>query len=71
MADSDEKCIFPIIFEEVNSKKLENASGVKYVINGINWSFFRLDVDDFESSLSKLVKGMTEDGKQCVCVYLV
>ena len=63
VADSDRKSIFPIIFEDVNFEQSEKAMGVKYVINGINWSFFRPEVDDYASSLSKLVQGMKEDGK--------
>ena len=62
VADSDEKCIFPVIFEDVNFEQSDKSRGVKYVINGINWSFFRPEVDDYESSLSKLVQGMTEEG---------
>ena len=66
MADSDHKCIFPVIFEDVNFKQSKKSMGVKYVIDGINWCFFRPEVDDYASSLSKLTQGMMEEGERYI-----
>ena len=67
-ADSDQKSIFPVIFEDVNFEQSEKSMGVKYVISGINWSFFRPEVDNYACSLSKLMQGMAELGKS-YCIY--
>ena len=69
-ADSDQKSIFPVIFEDVDFEQSQKSMGVKYVIGGINWSFFRPEVDDYVSSLSKLMQGMSELGKLCTCSSL-
>ncbi len=65
-ADGDQKFIFPVIFEDVDFGGTEKAKGVKYVISGINWTMFRPGVDDYQTSLGKLIQGLREQGRQAV-----
>ena len=62
-ADADQKLIFPIMFEDVDFSVNDTAKGVKFVVSGINWTMCRPGVDDYASSLEKLVKGMREKGR--------
>lgn len=61
-ADSSKKLIFPVFLEEVDLSASELARGVKYIISGINWTFFRSGLDDYNVSVEKLIKGMREQG---------
>ena len=63
-ADADQRLIFPVIFENVDFGSSEKARGVKYVIGGINWTMFRPGVDDYHTSLGKLIQGMNEQGNK-------
>ena len=62
-ANNDRKHIFPIIFEDVDFSSSSAAKGVKYILSGINWTMFRPSVDDYHTSLRKLIEGMKEQGK--------
>ena len=57
-ATSDEKRIYPIIYEEVDFAASDKGRGVKLEISGINWTMFRPRVDDYEESLDKLMQGL-------------
>lgn len=61
-ADGDRKLIFPVFLEDVDLSASELSRGVKYIISGINWTFFRDGLEDYAISLSKLVQGMKEKG---------
>ena len=65
-ADGDKKTIFPIMFEDVDFSTNELARGVKFVISGVNWTMCRPGVDDYNSSISKLMQGMKEKGRLCI-----
>ena len=65
-ADGDQKLIFPVIFEDVDFSATQKSMGVKYVISGINWTMFRVGVDDYNMSLSRLIQGMKEQGNCCM-----
>ena len=82
LADSNCKPIFPVIFEDVNFEQSEKSLGVKYRICGLRWSFFRAEVDNYVSSLRRLMQGLTRQGKKhevclnisvsfCVRVFVV
>ena len=62
-ADGDKKLIFPIVFEDVEFSDTETGRGVKFVISSINWTMCRPGVDDYSSSIQKLVQGMKEKGR--------
>lgn len=62
-ADSDKKLIFPVFLEDVDLSASELSRGVKYIIAGINWTFFRSGLEDYTVSLTKLIQGMKEKGK--------
>lgn len=66
-ADSDKKLFFPIFLEQVDLSASELSRGVKYIIAGINWTFFRPGVDDYNASLMKLMQGMREKGSRANC----
>ena len=57
-ANGDRKRIYPVVLEEVDFGVNETARGVKYVISGINWTMLRSGVDDYATSLGKLVSGL-------------
>ena len=57
-ADGDRKRIYPVLLEDVDFGASETARGVKYVISGINWTMFRPRVDDYATSLGRLVQGL-------------
>ena len=59
-ANSDRKLIFPVFLEDVDLSATEISRGVKYIIAGINWTFFRSGVEDYNVSLGKLIHGMKE-----------
>ena len=62
-ADGDGKLIFPVIYEDdVDYGASDRGMGVKYVINGINWSMFRPQRDDYIAFLTKLIQGLREKG---------
>jgi hypothetical protein len=61
-AEGDQKGIFPVIFEDVNFEESEKSMGVKYVIGGINWLFFRPSIDDYVTSLASLINGLNKQG---------
>ena len=61
-ADGDKKLIFPVMFEDVDLNSTEAARGIKFVISGINWSMCRPGVDDYMTSVQKLISGMKEKG---------
>lgn len=61
-ADGDRKLIFPVIYEEVDFRASDTGMGVKYVISGINWTMFRPRIDDYVTSLCKLVEGLRDKG---------
>lgn len=63
-ADGDQKAIFPVIYENVRFEDNEKSMGVKYVIGGINWLFFRPNVDDYPSSLLNLIGGLKKQGQE-------
>ena len=69
-ADSDKKHVFPLIIEEVDFESTERGRGVKYVVSGINWVYFRQGKDDYFSSLLKLMQGMREKGNLAVLISL-
>lgn len=50
------------MFEDVDFSTNELARGVKFVISGVNWTMCRPGVDDYNSSISKLMQGMKEKG---------
>ena len=62
-AANKKKKIFPIRFEDVDLDQSEKSRGVKLIIGPIQWSSFRPEVDNYDSFLSKLVQGLTENGK--------
>jgi hypothetical protein len=62
-ADSSKKLFFPVFLDEVDLSATEVARGVKYIIAGINWTFFRPGLDDYNAALAKLVNGMRAQGK--------
>ena len=68
MAHSSRKAIFPVIREEADFTQSEKAAGVKFIIQDINWAFFRPDVANYKysESFAQLVDGVTASGKQCV-----
>ncbi len=70
-ADSDGKHIFPVFLEDVDLSASEMTRGVKYIISGINWTFFRPGVDDYPSSLAKLIEGMKEKGIVMSPIFLL
>lgn len=57
-ADGDRKKLYPVILEDVDFGVSETARGVKYVISGINWTMFRTGVDNYATSLDRLVQGL-------------
>ena len=57
-ADRGKKCIFPIIYQEVDWDSSEGGRAVNLIVNGINWSMFRPGQDDYSESLKCLVDGM-------------
>ena len=61
-ADGDKKLIFPVFVEDVDFSASEVSRGVKFVVSGINWTFFRSGLEDYSVSLSKLIQGMREQG---------
>lgn len=61
-ADSSKKLVFPIFLEDVDLSATELSRGVKFIIAGINWTFFRSGLDDYDVGLSKLAQGMREQG---------
>lgn len=61
-ANADRKSIFPVILEDVDFSVSELTRGVKYIISGINWTFFRPKLEDYNVSLTKLVQGLREKG---------
>ena len=65
MAHSSKKAIFPIIREEVDFTQSEKASGVKFIIQDINWVSFRPDVAKYKysQSFAQLVDGVIASGK--------
>ena len=68
MAHSSGKKIFPVIRETVDYTQSEKALGVKFIIQGINWVYFRPDVANYKysQSLAHLVDGLIASGKQCI-----
>ena len=62
-ADTNGKLHFPVFQEDVDLSVSEVSRGVKYIIAGINWTFFRSGVDDFGTAFAKLLQGMKEKGK--------
>ena len=62
-ADTNAKLIFPVFLEDVDLSVSEMSRGVKYIIAGINWTFFRSGIDDFDAAFAKLLQGMKERGK--------
>ena len=64
LASSNCKPIFPVIFEDVNFEMSEKSLGVKYMISGLRWYFFRPEVDNYASSLGRLMQGLTGQGKK-------
>ena len=50
-ADGDKKCIFPVIYEDVDFDSTDTGKGVKFVISSINWTMFRPGRDDYDKSL--------------------
>lgn len=61
-ANGDRKLVFPVFYESPDLSATEQARGVKYVISGINWTFFRPGMDVYEESLQKLANGMRSKG---------
>uniref|UniRef100_A0A1X7UYJ4 TIR domain-containing protein n=1 Tax=Amphimedon queenslandica TaxID=400682 RepID=A0A1X7UYJ4_AMPQE len=61
-AEGDSKALFPVIYEDVRFEDSEKSMGVKYVIGGINWLFFRPNVDDYATSLLNLIQGLKKQG---------
>ena len=57
-----------MIFEDVDFSATQKSRGVKYVISGINWTMFRVGIDDYSTSLSRLIQGMKEQGNCCKLV---
>ena len=57
--------IFPIMFEDVDFNASEQARGVKLAISGLNWTMCRPGVDDYSNAVSKLMRGMREEGSYC------
>ena len=53
------KQIFPIIYDDITTwRHTEAGAGVRYVITPYNWTMFRPSVDNYESSLSKLLEAL-------------
>ena len=61
-ANTAKKSIFPVVFEDIELEQSEKGLGVKYVIGGINWTYFRPGTDDYFASLLKLMQGLKEKG---------
>ena len=61
-ADCEKKLIFPLFLEDVDLSVSELARGVKYIISGINWTYFWPGLD-YDMSLKKLVEGMKDKGE--------
>lgn len=57
------------MFEDVDFSSTEAGHGVKFVISGVNWTMFRPDVDDYNTSISRLMQGMKDKGVH-VCAYV-
>ena len=55
--------IFPVMFEDVDFNASEQARGVKFVISGLNWTMCRPRVDDYNSAVSRLMRGVREKGR--------
>ena len=62
MADSSKKLIFPIFLEEVDLSAAELAQGIKQIISGVNWTYFRSEVDDYGVALRTLIQEMKRKG---------
>lgn len=65
-ADGGKKLVFPVFLEDVDLSATELSRGVKYIISGINWTFFRSGVEDYSASLANLTQGMREKGEPCI-----
>lgn len=61
-ADADQKHIFPVFIEDVDFQQSQKSMGVKYVIGGLEWLYFRPGFDNYDTSLTKLTKGMKAQG---------
>ena len=59
-ADGDGKLLFPIMYEDVDFVSTEAGRALKFIVSGINWTMFRPGMDDYNSSLQKIVQGMNQ-----------
>lgn len=65
-ADGDRKHIFPLMYEDVDFDKDQGAQGVKFTISSINWTMCRPDKDDYNTSISRLIQHLKEQGGEGV-----
>ena len=56
VANGQQKILLPLVYEDGWDEGKEGA-GVKLIVAAFNWAFFRPNVDDYQESLKKLVRG--------------
>ena len=69
-ADADQKHIFPVFIEDVDFQRSQKSMGVKYVIGGLEWLYFRSGFDNYDTSLTKLTKGLKAQGTLYIYMYV-
>lgn len=54
------------MYEDVDFGTIEGGQGIKFVVSSVNWTMCRPELDDYNNSISKLIQGMKEKGKQTI-----
>lgn len=61
-AVNNKKKVYPLIYDDVSTwKDHESSQGVAYMIEGINWTFFRPGKDDYSASIRALIGSLDGD----------